>query len=90
MSKTILVGLSLALLSTSAALAMHKHHHHRMVNPRGMSAAAPMMPGAAPPAMPGPMPATAANPDYDKYMKNLRDSGYDPKKDYIAGRMRVQ
>ena len=84
MSKTILVGLSLALLSTSAALAMHKHHHHRMVNPRGMSAAAPMMPGA------GPMTAAAANPDYDKYMKNLRDSGYDPKKDYIAGRMRVQ
>ena len=86
MSKTILVGLSLALLSTSAALAMHRHHHHRMVNPHrggGMSAA-PMMPGA------GPMTATATNPDYDKYMKNLRDSGYDPKKDYVAGRMRVQ
>jgi len=57
-----------------------------MVNPHrggGMSAA-PMMPGA------GPMTATATNPDYDKYMKNLRDSGYDPKKDYVAGRMRVQ
>ena len=80
MSKNILVGLSLALLSTSAGLAAHRHHHHRILNPRGMSAAAPMVPA-------GPM---AANGDYDKFVKNLHDSGYDKKKDYNPdGTMRI-
>jgi len=40
----------------------------------------------------GAMPATQGeSSDFDKYMKNLRDSGYDPKKDYTAvGTVRVQ
>ena len=79
MSKSTLVGLGLGLailgVSTSAGLAAHRHH--RMINPYGAM---------------GAMPATQGeSSDFDKYMKNLRDSGYDPKKDYTAtGTMRVQ
>jgi len=33
----------------------------------------------------------ASGSDYAQYMKNLRDSGYDPKKDYTAaGTVKVQ
>ena len=73
MRRSILVGLSLAILtvSTSAGLAARRHHHrhYQMVNPA----------------------VGASGSDYAQYMKNLRDSGYDPKKDYTAaGTVKVQ
>jgi len=84
MSKSTLVGLGLGLailtVSTSAGLAAHRHH--RMMNPYGYEYGGGMGGMAA---MPG------ESSDYEQYMKNLRDSGYDPKKDYnAAGTMRVQ
>jgi hypothetical protein len=55
MNKTILVGLAILMISTSAASAW--------------------TPGA-PQAMPG-----ASSKDHEMRMKNLRDSGYEPKND---------
>lgn len=83
MRKAIVVSMSLVILavSGSASLAARKHHH-RMV------AATPVMVTAMGPAGPGVQPGTA---DYDKYVKNLRDSGYDTKKNFNAdGTMRIR
>jgi len=98
MNKTILVGLAILAVSTSAASAgTHRTHHSRAMNPnasaaamnpnphaRSMNAYAAM--GAPPAAMPG-----ASSKDRDMHMKNLHDSGYDPKNDLTkSGTMRQQ
>jgi hypothetical protein len=71
MNRTILTGLAILTLSTSAALAAHQTRHDRAMNANASMGAAPM--GAA---------GTASSKDHDTYMKNLHDSGYDPKGDF--------
>ena len=103
MNKTILVGLAILAVSTSAASAgTHRTHHSRAMNPNAMNpnaSTAAMNPnpharsmnayaamGAPPAAMPG-----ASSKDRDMHMKNLHDSGYDPKNDLTkSGTMRQQ
>ncbi len=96
MNKTIFVGLAILTVSTSAASAW-THHHSRAENPNASAAAMAPKPnsrpmgayaamGAPPEAMPG-----VSSKDYDAYMKNLHDSGYDPKNDFTkSGTMRQQ
>jgi hypothetical protein len=98
MNKTILVGLAILTVSTSAASAWtHRTHHSRAMNPSASAAAVNPNPharpmnayaaiGAPPAAMPG-----ASSKDHGTYMKNVRDSGYDPKNDLTkSGTMRQQ
>ena len=68
MTKGIL-AITILALSTSAALAAHRTHHRHVTH-----AAAPAYPVA-------PMGGMSSG-DQTQYMKNLRDSGYDPKNDY--------
>ena len=104
MIKTILVSLAVVTVSTSAALAAT--HHGRAMKPQASATAASpkasvaatsskrysrsmnayaAMPAAAP-ARPG-----VSSKDEETYMKNLHDSGYDPKNDRTpAGNMRQQ
>jgi hypothetical protein len=86
MIKTVIVSLAIVTASTSAALAWT---HHSRAAPRASAAAIDSNRSArsmnAYAAMPAP---AAAGPgvrskDYDMYMKNLHDSGYDPKKDFM-------
>ena len=78
MTRSIVVGLAILTLSTSAALAVHRTHHHHAMN---ANAAAPATP--APPMMGG-----VNSNDHATYMKNLHDSGYNPKNDFDgAGNM---
>jgi len=98
MNKTILVGLAILAVSTSAASAgTHRTHHSRAMNPNASAAAMNPNPharsmnayaavGAPPAAMPG-----ASSKGREMYMKNLHDSGYDPKNDLTkSGTMRQQ
>jgi hypothetical protein len=95
MNKTILVGIAILTLSTSAASAWtHRPHHSRATNPNASAAAVnptarPMNANASvgpPPTMPG-----VSSKDHEARVKNLRDSGYDPKKDFTqSGTMRQQ
>ena len=89
MNKTILVGLAILTVSTSAASAMtHRTHHRGAMNPN--AAAATMKPnsytgsrhayaaaGAPPAAMSG-----MSSKNQGMYVKNLHDSGYNPKNDF--------
>jgi hypothetical protein len=96
MNKTILVGLAILTVSTSAASAWtnRAQERHAMkphasaaamksnASTRALNANAAMTaPPAATPGAPRPMPP-ASSKDHEMYMKNLHDSGYDPKKDF--------
>jgi hypothetical protein len=95
MNKAILVGLTILAVSTSAAsAATHRAHHARATNPNTSAAAAmntstrPMNAQAAVPmaARPG-----VSSKDREMRMKNLHESGYDPKNDFTASKtMRQQ
>jgi hypothetical protein len=69
MAKSI-VAIAILALCTSTALAAHRTHHRQSMN---ASAAA----GASPVAPPG-----VSSSDHAMYLKNLRDSGYNPKNDF--------
>jgi hypothetical protein len=73
MKKSIVIGLAILAVSTSAALAAHRTHHgHAMKPPAPAAAANPNIfgAGAASPVMwPG------SSTDHDMYIKNLHDSG---------------
>jgi hypothetical protein len=97
MNKTILVSLAILTLSTSVALAAQRTHHSRAMKPSASAAAMNPNPYA------GPMNSNAFAPspvgwqgsvnsgDRDLYFRNLRDSGYDKKKDSNPnGTIRVQ
>jgi hypothetical protein len=73
MTKGLLVSLAILTLSTSAALAAHRTHHHHAMN---ASVATP----APPVGWMGPM----NSGDHTMYLKNLHDSGYDPKNNFNA------
>ncbi len=104
MNKGVLVGLTILAVSTSAASAWtHRPLHSRATNPNAYAAATypgpyagPRGPYAgprnayasmgAPPAAMGGM-----SKNQEMYMKNLHDSGYNPKNDFTpSGTMRQQ
>jgi hypothetical protein len=73
MTKSIIVGLAVLTLSTSAALAAHRTHH-----PHAMNASAGV--GASPVLWMG----GVSNSDREMYIRNLHDSGYNPKNNFKA------
>ena len=75
MNKSILVGLTILALSTSAALAAHRTHHGRAMNPNAFAG-----PGASPVAAWG----GVSSDDRALYVKNLHDAGYNPKNNFNA------
>jgi hypothetical protein len=64
MTRSIIVGLAILTLSTSAALAAHRTHHHHVMNANASV-------GATPVAWPG----GVSSSDHALYLRNLRDSG---------------
>jgi hypothetical protein len=99
MNRTILAGLAILIVSTSAASAMttHRSHHSRAVIPNAAAAKMNPSPSAralnanASMAAPAPAMPRGSAKDHEAYMKNLHDSGYDPKNDFTkTGTMRQQ
>jgi hypothetical protein len=77
MTKSIL-AITILALTTSGALAAHHRHHHQAMN------ASPVV-GAPPPiGAPSPViwPGAVSSSDHADYVKNLRESGYNPKNDF--------
>jgi hypothetical protein len=79
MTKSIL-AITILALTTSGALAAHHRHHHQVMNASPVVDAPPhfMMGGASPVIWPG----AVSSSDHADYVKNLRESGYNPKNDY--------
>ncbi|WP_136624043.1 hypothetical protein [Bradyrhizobium centrolobii] len=75
MSRSLLVGLAILALSGSTALAAHHTHHHRPMNAQ---AAAPESPP------PGVWMGGVNSGDHAMHLRNLHDSGYNPKNDFNA------
>jgi hypothetical protein len=73
MTKGLLVSLAILTLSTSAALAAHRTHH-----PDAMKAF------AAVPAPPIGWTGGVSSSDHTMHLRNLHDSGYNPKNDFNA------
>src|SRR5437879_93198 len=100
MTRSILISLAVLTLSTSVALAAQRTHHSRAVKPNASTAAMnpnpyarPMYPNAFAGGGPSPVvwPGGVSSSNRDQYTRNLRDSGYDPKKNFDAkGNLRVQ
>jgi len=99
MTKSLLVGLAVLTLSTSAALAAHRSHHSHAMNPNASAAAVNPDPnarsnafgsvGATPVIWPGG--GGASSSDRTMYIKNLHDAGYDPKNNFNPnGTIRTQ
>jgi hypothetical protein len=79
MKKSILIGLAILTVSTSAALAAHRTHHSHAMKPNASAAASNPNPnanlfgvGASPVIWPG---SVSSKADHDLYLKNLHDSG---------------
>ena len=81
MTRNIVVSLAILALSTSAALAAHRTQHHHPMNAYAAAPAAP------PPAI---TTGGANSSDHATYLRNLHDSGYNPKNDYVNGVIRTQ
>jgi hypothetical protein len=73
MTKSILVGLAVLTLSTSAALAAHRTHHRHAMNPYGSVGASPVI-----------WTGGVSSSDHATYIRNLHDSGYEPKNNFDA------
>lgn len=86
MIEKLLVGLAILALSTSAALAAHRAHYRHPMNAYARVVAPPPAAGAPPAAWMG----GVSSSDRETYLKNLHDSGYDPRNDYANGLMRTQ
>jgi hypothetical protein len=80
MTKSILVSLAILTLSTSAALAAHRTHHRHAMNAfAGMGASPVVSTGGV------------SSSDRALYIRNLHDSGYNPKNNFNAkGNMVVE
>jgi hypothetical protein len=82
MTKSILVSLAVLTFATSAAMAAQHRVHPR----QGMNANARM---AAPPPSAVVSPGGAGSSNQEMRVRNLQESGYDPKNDYTkSGIMR--
>ena len=83
MTKSILVSLAILTLSTSGALAaQHRTHHRQAMNANAFAAA---------PASPVGWMGGVSSSDRDLYIRNLRDSGFNPKNNFNAnGTIRTQ
>ena len=100
MNKSILVSLAILTLSTSVALAAQRTHHSRAVKPNASTAAMnpnpyarPMYPNAFAGGGPSPVVGTGGVSSSDRalYIRNLHDSGYNPKNNFNAnGNVRTQ
>jgi hypothetical protein len=99
MTRSILISLAILTLSTSVALAAQRTHS-RAVKPSASTAAMNPNPNARQ-MSPNPFAGGGSSPvvwpggvssgDRDQYNKNLRDSGYDRKKDFNPnGNIRTQ
>jgi hypothetical protein len=75
MVKSIL-AITILALSTSAALAAHRTHHHyrNAMNAYTGAAPSPVVPMGG-----------VSSSDRAMYIRNLHDSGYNPKNDFTAG-----
>jgi hypothetical protein len=82
MTRSILISLAVLTLSTSAALAAHRTHHRHAMNANGSVGASPVVPsvGASPVLWTGGVNSS----DHATYVKNLHDSGYNPKNNFNA------
>jgi hypothetical protein len=84
MAKRILVSLAILTLATSAAVAAQRTHPSRAMKPNASTAA--MNQNAF--ARVGPSPVVwqggVSNSDRALYIKNLHDSGWNPKNDFNA------
>jgi hypothetical protein len=81
MTRNIVVSLAILALSTSAALAAQRTLHHHAMNAYAAAPAAPH------PAM---SIGGVSSSDHATYLRNLHDSGYNPKNDYVNGVIRTQ
>lgn len=79
MTRSIVVGLAILTLSTSVALAAQRTHHRNVMNAHASIAATPIV-----------APGGVSSSDHALYLRNLRESGYNPKNDYANGLMRTQ
>ncbi|MEA2911031.1 MAG: hypothetical protein QOJ15_3112 [Bradyrhizobium sp.] len=80
MTKSILISLAVLTLSTSAALAAHRTHHRHAMNANGSV-------GASPAVWMG----GVSSSDHATYIRNLHESGYDPKNNFDAkGMLKTQ
>ena len=89
MTRSILIGLAVLTLSTSAALAAHRTHHRHAINAYGSVGASPVVPsvGASPVLWTG----GVSSSDHATYIRNLHDAGYDPKNNFNAnGNVKTQ
>ena len=83
MTKSIL-AITILALTTSGASAAHHRHHHQAMN------ASPVV-GAPLPPSPVIWPGAVSSSDHADYVKNLRESGYNPKNDFNTnGTVKVQ
>jgi hypothetical protein len=77
-TKSILVSLAIVTVSTSGALAAHRiRHQPANAAANAYASMAAPVPSAAPAG-----PVSSSN--HEMYLRNLRDSGYDPKNDFTA------
>lgn len=79
MTRTFVVGLAILTLSTSVALAAHRTHHRNAMNAHASMGATPVV-----------WPGGVSSGDHALYLRNLRDSGYNPKNDYANGLIKTQ
>ena len=78
MMKGILVSLAILTLATSGALAAQRTYHRPAMN------ASARVPAATVPTTPVVWMGGVSSSDRDMYIRNLRDSGYDRKKNFNA------
>jgi hypothetical protein len=77
MTKSIL-AITILALTTPGAMAAHHRHHHQAMN------ASPVVDAPAPIGAPSPViwPGAVSSSDHADHVKNLRESGYNPKNDF--------
>ena len=73
MTKNILVSLAILTLSTSVALAAQRTHHRNAMNAFAATGPSPVI-----------WTGGVSSGNHATYMKNLRESGYDTKKNFNA------
>jgi hypothetical protein len=74
MAKSILISLAIITLATSAALAAQRTHHRQPMNAFASMPASPPVIG----------PGGVSSSDRALYIRNLRDSRYNPKNNFNA------